>query len=187
MFRLLLKFESPEVEKLVGCVFKEAQKTSSNIEVSYRVCALRTLTDVVQFSSVHFVDGNFEQYWSTFFQGLFANVLKEVQAKEATRYQQILENLTNTESEMPVDEAMSKSEGDENVGMKEAVEDNKPAKKKEEKMDDEEAVEDPALEKLQMVCLETIGKCWPYGSEIQGILFESLCEKIVFEKTLFII
>jgi hypothetical protein len=39
--------------------------------------------------------------------------------------------------------------------------------KKEEKMEDEETVEDPALEKLQMVCLETIGKCWPYGSEIQ--------------------
>lgn len=178
---MLLKFENPEVEKLVGCVFKEAQKTSSNIEVSYRVCALRTLTDVVQFSSVHFVDGNFEQYWSTFFQGLFADVLKEVQAKEATRYQQILENLANTDSEMSVDEAASKSqERDDNVEMKETVEDNKPVEKKEEKMEDEEVVEDPALEKLQMVFLETIGKCWPYGSEIQGIIFVSLCEAILF-------
>jgi hypothetical protein len=104
--KLLLKFENALVEKLAGCVFKEASKQSAGIEVAYRVCALRCLTDVVQFSSVHFVDSHFEQYWSTFYQVCLAGGLEQVRAKEAQRYQQLVESLTGLESgRMAVDEA----------------------------------------------------------------------------------
>jgi len=52
------------------------------------------------------VDSHFEQYWSTFYQVCFAGGLEQVRAKEAQRYQQLVESLTGLESgRMAVDEA----------------------------------------------------------------------------------
>ena len=152
---MILKFENTLIEEIIKCIYKEANKQSVNIELGYRVCALRCLSDLVQFSSAHFKDTYFEQYWSTFFAVYFEDNLKEISLKESQRFKQQLESLNPKsiqDSENIVEESVQQ-EAD--VVMKESTpEDN--------------AEESVAAASLKRVCLETIGKCWPYSTELQG-------------------
>jgi hypothetical protein len=49
--RLVLKIENPQIEELMKGLFKEANK---QVETPYKVCALRCLSDIIQFSSSNF-------------------------------------------------------------------------------------------------------------------------------------
>lgn len=51
LFRLILKIENPLIDELIKSIFKEANK---QVETAYKVCALRCLSDLVQFSTSHF-------------------------------------------------------------------------------------------------------------------------------------
>ena len=155
---MILKFENTLIEEIIKCIFKEANKQSANIELGYRVCSLRCLSDLVQFSSAHFKDAYFEQYWSTFFVVYFEDNLKEISLKESQRFKQQLESLNPKsiqDSENIVEESVSQQEAD--VVMKEPA------------PEDNAEEENAALASLKRVCLETIGKCWPYSTELQGL------------------
>ena len=131
------------------------------------MCALRCLTDLIQFSSVHCVDANFEQYWTAFFQVYFQEDLETIKQIEDQRYQQQLEHLVNQTKETSIsDDTPKKLKTDEDVEMVQETVKNTIESKKEDS--DEEVEKDLALDKLRLVCLETIGKCWPFGGEIQG-------------------
>ena len=63
---MVLNVENQNIDEIMKQIFKEANKQGSNVETSYKVCAMRCLSDLVQFSSNNFKDTYFEQYWSMF-------------------------------------------------------------------------------------------------------------------------
>jgi len=92
------------------------------------------------------MDSGFEQFWSAFFRVYYDETIESLKQKEAQRYQQQLDSI--------VDKTENVSLGtDEEIKTQQTVE--------------EETVVDPALEKLKLVCLETIGKCWAFTAEVQ--------------------
>ena len=106
------------------------------------------------------LDNYFEQYWETFVQKLFEEDWITILKKEKQRYQQQFENLKlkkQSESEMQVEKAV---ESQENLTVHEP--ESEPEKMETDKEEDEKN------SILKLVCLETIGKCWPYSTEIQG-------------------
>lgn len=103
-----------------------------------------------------------------FFQVYFEQVLESVKAKEAVRFQQQVDSLTDKKVEDDTKSDVEMVEGQEKV-------ESEVENVKSEPME-EEPTEDPALEKLRVVFLETIGKCWPYSNEMQGkyLIFKNI-------------
>lgn len=156
---MVLNVENPNIDEIMKQIFKEANKQGSNIETSYKVCAMRCLSDLVQFSSNHFKDTYFEQYWLMFILKFFEQDLIEIKRKEILRYEQQIENL---KAKNQFQEQETESESDRKMDESELV-----VGTKDEKMEiDKEEEEKNTI--LKLVCLETIGKCWSYATDIQG-------------------
>jgi len=158
---MVLNIENPNIDEIMKQIFKEANKQGSNIETAYKVCAMRCLSDLVQFSSNHFKDTYFEQYWSMFILKYFEQDLIEIKKKETQKYEQQIENLkikNQMQRETEIESDDNKNMGSESELITEA-----------ENMEiDKEEEEKNSI--LKLVCLETIGKCWSYATDIQGIL-----------------
>ena len=90
------------------------------------------------FNFYAYTDEYFEQYWSNFIQKLFDEDINLLAKKEKQRNLQRIENLKRK----------NQAEADK--------EDPKVEPKEEEKS------------VIKFVLLETVGKCWPYSTEIQG-------------------
>ncbi|RNA28279.1 proteasome-associated ECM29 -like protein, partial [Brachionus plicatilis] len=151
--KLKLNFENKFVDDLVNSVFKEANKQGSSIDLNYRLSALRCLGDLVQFSSTHFKDVHFENYWNNFILRYFNEDLEQLIVKEKKRVE--------LQKELFKKKILSISEESEAmVGDK-----NDERKNKDENEEDKESA--AANMNRKLVLLESVGKCWPYGTEIQ--------------------
>lgn len=154
--KLKLKFENSLVEEIINAVFKEASKQSSNIYVTYKTCSLRCLADMVQFSSAHFKDSYFEQYWTNFVLKYFDREFGELLIKEKQRVDQQFDLFKKKILKEEIQEQAMDIEQKEDV-------------KNEENMEEEET--DKEAEELNAtikhIILESLGKCWPFGSDIQ--------------------
>lgn len=152
--KLKLNFENKLVDDIINSVFKEANKQSGNIDLNYRTCSLNCLGDLVQFSSTHFKENYFENYWQEFVLKYFQSDIDALIKKELQRVEQQKELFKIKVLGVEV----MQSETNEKI---ELTETNK----------DEEMEEDKELEtinsSLKLVILESIGKCWPYCSDIQ--------------------
>lgn len=105
-----------------------------------------------------------------FIEKLFEDDLNNLRNKELQRLQQQIENikLKNqpevTQETKQKEEEAGKANSNEESTTLEASQEKKETDKEEEEKNST----------LKLVCLETIGKCWPYTTEIQGNLFYML-------------
>ena len=155
-----MKFDNENVDLIFKNVFKEVNKDSSNIDQSYKISSLRCLSDLLQFSSSHFKDSDFELYWSSFIERFFQKNF------------QILAEIEKAIEERRKNE----HEGDDSEIRQAALEQIKRIKLSDESQsngDDDEA-EDKFESPLKITCLETFGKCWPYSDDIQGNILKFL-------------
>lgn len=142
-----MSFENPLTVEIITSVFKEANKQSS--DAAYRTSSLRCLTDLVHFSTSEFKDSFFEDYWSQFVLKYFESDVAALWARE-TRHAETLRARFEDEKE----------NGDE--------------KKKDERVEaskedgDEDKEAGLVNSSMKLIVLETLGKCWPYSTEIQG-------------------
>ena len=164
------------IEELIKSVFREANKQSSNIELVYRLCALRCLSDAVQFSSSHFKDNYFEQFWSNFVNKNFEENMEALKKKETNRFQILIDQF----------------EGKNEKTKEEKVDDKKEENVINEVEDDLEEVAKKS--EIKNVCLEIIGKCWPYSSESQEkylydavLLLSDFLNKVTWNQQMLII
>jgi hypothetical protein len=176
-------------------MFREAGKQSANIDLAYRQCSLRCLSDLVQFTSAKFKDVYFETYWSTVFLKYFDQDLAALHTKDQQRLEQQIEQFKSKNrrkgDEMVVDNAVvedtemlqgdddkaenvdSESKMQVNGGSGDDDKTNNESEAKKTVVDektDEEKEQEAANAELKLILLETIGKCWPFSWEIQGIL-----------------
>ncbi|CAF0720691.1 unnamed protein product [Brachionus calyciflorus] len=159
--KLKLNFDNSLVDEIITSVLKEANKQSGNIDNNYRICSLRCLGDLVQFSSTHFKDNYFENYWANFVLKYFKDDLDELEKKEKLRCDQQRESFKK--KVLGIEDMQTEIENIEKMQTTEST--------KNEEKNDEEMLEDKELEEtnssLKLVILESIGKCWPYGTDIQ--------------------
>jgi proteasome component ECM29 len=166
--KLKLSFDNDLIESLIKNMFKEASKQSSNVDINYRVASLRCLSDLIQFSSSHFKDAFFQQYWSLFMKKYFENDLEELMIKERQRREQLEEQLKKKMNIIDEDVELINID-DENVKDNNEQSNKKSKKNDDDKDDDDDDDEEgQILDKLKLLSLETIGKCWPYTPEIQS-------------------
>jgi predicted lipase len=149
---------------------------------------LRCLADVIQFCSSQFKDQYFEQYWSFFIQKNFQEDLESLLKREQQRLEhqisvfKIKNNKINrTESnEIAMHDndsnQMHVDEGDSNTKENETEKtiDQESKQEKQHEKSEEEKEQDAINAQIKLILLETIGKCWPLNSEIQGKLFFSI-------------
>ena len=188
--RLKLSFENPLLDELIKNIFKEASKQSASIDLNYKTCSLRCLADLVQFSSMHFKDAYFEQFWSSVLENYFGKEVEELISKEKTRYDYLVEQYKNKNKiDDPKTETKETSETNATEVNKEVDEvSNKKAKSKKETdadldEDDEEARKNG--EAIKLIILESVGKCWSYSSDIQGFytrtfIISNFCVEVIF-------
>jgi hypothetical protein len=154
--RLILSNDNELVINVKKHIFKEASKDNSNIDITYKTCALRCLADILEYSSSKFFDKDFESYWTLFIEKYFENDLEK------------FKELNDVEkSEMTVETSDALVDG----GQKDSVEEIKKLKLSESKPvkpDDEDDNDSELFEKLRLICLETFGKSWPHNSDMQG-------------------
>lgn len=151
--KLKINFENKLVDDIINGVFKEANKQSGNIDSNYRSCSLSCLGDLVQFSSTHFKNNYFEMYWQDFVVKYFQDDIDLLTKKECQRVEQQRESFKK--KFLGIDEMQTESNPNEKIETK----------------NEEEMEEDKELEiinsNLKLVIIESIGKCWPYCSDIQ--------------------
>lgn len=167
--KLKLSFENPLTDEIIKNIFKEANKQSDNIELNYRVCSLRCLADLVQFGSTHAKDSYFEQYFlivKKYFEAEFEEVVK----KEKVYHDQLVEQFKN-KNRKETGELEAKREKKDDAEMMEVqpVEKQEKDDKAKVEKDENDEEEEKKNEAIKLIILETIGKCWPYSTEIQGI------------------
>lgn len=144
-------------------MFKEANKQSSNIDITYKTHSLRCLADLVQFSSTHFKETYFESFWQSFVKKYFDAELEVFTKKEKLRQSQQFHqfkemNNIADEKESPGETATEDVEME--TETKESKESNEDKEEKKE-AENEEMV-------IKLILLETIGRCWPFSTESQG-------------------
>ena len=169
-----MSFTNPLVEELYKSIFKEASK--QGVDLAYKSCALRCLSDLVQFSSSQFKDAYFEQYWSNFVLKLFETDLEELFENEKIQREQLIDQLANRDraytqetgnpDASSIEEDILKKPCDENL-----VRESRSSERKKEKSSsnqDKDEEENAKTSALKLICLETLGKCWPSSADTQG-------------------
>jgi hypothetical protein len=147
-----LKPENEQVLSLIKNVFKEASKKSANVDINYKITSMRCLSDLMQYSASNSLDSDFELYWTMFvekyFEQDFLNLknAEELKVEINAEAMQLENNITD--NDRPIEEI-------------------KKLKLSETKSNDDEENEE-LFNKLKLIILETIGKCWPYTMEMQG-------------------
>jgi len=168
--KLKLNFENPLVEEIIKSVFKEANKSGSNIDISYKLGSLRCLADLVEFSSCHFKDNLFEDYWQGFIKTNFSEDFESLVNKEK-KYMEKRKMQLNQMEIVETDEPKVEENDQEMKDMDQTKEEqnaNKTTITNEEERNEEE---DTNNFNIRLNLLSTIGKCWSYSSDIQGEFF----------------
>lgn len=144
------------VSDLIKSVFREASKKASSGDSAYKTSSLRCLTDLVHFSSSQLREAIFEDYWTSFVLNSFEKELDALRSKESRVRETLKAKLEGRDE--TVQQPKSETAGEE-------------AKTDSKKPDDaemEEEGENEIHESSRIIILETMGKCWPYSSELQG-------------------
>lgn len=158
--KLKLNFDNKLVDEMVNCVFKEANKQSSNIDLNYRQSAIRCLGDMVQFSSTHFRDVYFENYWNNFILKFFDDNLQQLIEKDKKRIE--LQKYLFKKKYLSITEE------------NEVLVEEKIDEKKNEDQSEEDKESEISNMSLKLALLESVGRCWPYGADIQEKYLHSI-------------
>ncbi len=163
-----LCFDNTALDELVKNVFKEVGKQSSSIDLNYKLCSLRCLADLVQFSSTQSNETYFEKFWSSILELYFSNELENLILKENKRHENLIEQIRNKNNVTDVEMKETKNDSSEIQENNEAATKKKSKKETEVENREEEEEEQKKGEAIKLVILESIGKCWSYNSDIQG-------------------
>ncbi len=170
-----LNFENELVDQILKAVFKEASKQGDNIELSYRIYSVMCLSDLLQFSSAHFKEAYFEQYWSMFVLKIFQTELESLSQKEMLRREQQLEFFkSRLKNDQEMDHESVKTNKDDKEDIDKMSVDESAAnseKSNVEKANAEEKMDDDQKEvnlNLKIIVLVSLGKSWSFSSDIQG-------------------
>lgn len=166
--KLKLNIENPLVDEIAQAMFKEANKQSDSIDLAYKQCSLRSLADVIQFTSAQFKDSYFEQYWSGFVADrYFADDLATLIQKDKQKVEHQIESYKTKHLKLAMDvDEHSSSEPMEQTAEKEEQKDQNVPPAAEVTEEDKEKEELNTA--MKMIILETLGKVWPCGAEVQG-------------------
>lgn len=163
--RLILKIENELLINLIKNVFKEASKQSSNINLNYKIHTLRCLADILQFSSTNSIDNDFETYWSLFIESYFKQNIENLkQLEEEIRIKKFEKQEEINKEQQNEDEKMQDNNENANDGAKKV----KLSNENNVKNEDNDENSDDTFSNVRLICLESMGKCWPYTTEMQG-------------------
>lgn len=157
--KLLLNFDNEQVSLMFKNVFKEASKDTDTI---YKVASLRCLSDLLEFSSSQFRDDDFDQFWTLFIQKHFKidfEMFNEIESK-LIEGKYLMENCNENEKTNIMCELIDK--------VKEIkLKNDKSTKENENSLD----IQNDQMDIIKITCLETLGKAWPYTTDMQEKYF----------------